>query len=62
MIDKIAPSLADAVAGVRDGDTVLVGGFGVAGMPFALIDALIEQGAKELTIVSNNAGNADTGG
>jgi 3-oxoadipate CoA-transferase alpha subunit len=61
MIDKICPSLAEAVAVVRDGDTVLVGGFGVAGMPFALIDALIEHGAKELTIVSNNAGNADTG-
>jgi len=61
MIDKICPALAEAVAVVRDGDTVLVGGFGVAGMPFALIDALIEHGAKELTIVSNNAGNADTG-
>ena len=61
MIDKICPTLAEAVAVVRDGDTVLVGGFGVAGMPFALIDALIEHGAKELTIVSNNAGNADTG-
>jgi 3-oxoadipate CoA-transferase alpha subunit len=61
MIDKICPSLAEAVAVVRDGDIVLVGGFGVAGMPFALIDALIEHGAKELTIVSNNAGNADTG-
>jgi 3-oxoadipate CoA-transferase alpha subunit len=61
MIDKLCPSLAEAVAVVRDGDTVLVGGFGVAGMPFALIDALIEHGAKELTIVSNNAGNADTG-
>lgn len=61
MINKLCPSLAEAVAVVRDGDTVLVGGFGVAGMPFALIDALIEHGAKELTIVSNNAGNADTG-
>lgn len=61
MIDKICPSLAAAVAAVRDGDTVLVGGFGVAGMPFALIDALIEHGASDLTIVSNNAGNADTG-
>lgn len=61
MIDKICPTLAQAVSVVRDGDTVLVGGFGVAGMPFALIDALIEHGAKDLTIVSNNAGNADTG-
>ncbi|MEV7625773.1 3-oxoacid CoA-transferase subunit A [Actinoplanes sp. NPDC089786] len=52
---------AEAVADVSDGATVLVGGFGMAGMPVALIDALIEQGAKDLTIVSNNAGNGDTG-
>ena len=50
-----------AVADVRDGSTVLVGGFGPAGMPFVLIDALLRQGATELTIVSNNAGNAETG-
>ncbi|MEZ0115972.1 3-oxoadipate CoA-transferase alpha subunit [Catenulispora sp. EB89] len=50
-----------AVAGIADGSTVLVGGFGMAGMPVALIDALIRQGAKDLTIVSNNAGNGDTG-
>ena len=50
-----------AVAGDRDGDTVLVGGFGMAGMPVRLIDALIEHGAGDLTIVSNNAGNGDTG-
>ncbi|GLY06810.1 MULTISPECIES: 3-oxoacid CoA-transferase subunit A [Actinoplanes] len=50
-----------AVAAVRDGDTVLVGGFGMAGMPVTLIDALIEHGAGDLTIVSNNAGNGDTG-
>lgn len=52
---------ASAVELVRDGDTVLVGGFGMAGMPIALIDALIGHGAKDLTIVSNNAGNGDTG-
>ncbi len=52
---------AEAVAAVRDGDTVLVGGFGMAGMPVQLIDALIEHGAGDLTIVSNNAGNGDTG-
>jgi len=52
---------ADAVAGIGDGATVLVGGFGMAGMPTTLIDALIEQGATDLTIVSNNAGNGDTG-
>jgi 3-oxoadipate CoA-transferase alpha subunit len=61
MIDKIRGSTAEAVACVRDGDTVLVGGFGEAGMPFALVDALIENGAGELTVVSNNAGNADQG-
>jgi 3-oxoadipate CoA-transferase, alpha subunit len=51
----------EAVRAVEDGDTVLVGGFGMAGMPVRLIDALIEQGAGDLTIVSNNAGNGDTG-
>jgi 3-oxoadipate CoA-transferase alpha subunit len=50
-----------AVAGIADGATVLVGGFGMAGMPTTLIDALIDQGAGDLTIVSNNAGNGDTG-
>ena len=51
----------EAVAGVEDGATVLVGGFGMAGMPVHLIDALIRQGASDLTVVSNNAGNGDTG-
>ncbi|WP_443726242.1 3-oxoacid CoA-transferase subunit A [Salinarimonas chemoclinalis] len=60
-MDKIVPTLEAAVEGIRDGATVLVGGFGTAGMPFALIDALIAQGAKDLTIVSNNAGNGDGG-
>jgi len=50
-----------AVADVADGSTVLIGGFGMAGMPVQLIDALIRQGAEELTVVSNNAGNGDTG-
>jgi 3-oxoadipate CoA-transferase alpha subunit len=54
-------SAAEAVGAVEDGHTVLVGGFGMAGMPVELIDALIESGAGELTIVSNNAGNGDTG-
>ena len=57
----ITTSTAEAVAGIEDGATVLVGGFGMAGMPVALIDALIEQGATHLTVVSNNAGNGDTG-
>lgn len=52
---------AEAVAGIEDGATVLLGGFGMAGMPVALVDALIEQGAQDLTVVSNNAGNGDTG-
>jgi len=51
----------EAVTGVADGATVLVGGFGMAGMPVALVDALIRQGASDLRVVSNNAGNGDTG-
>ena len=58
---SVLDSLDEAVAGIEDGSTVLVGGFGLAGMPFDLIDALIRQGAKDLTIVANNAGNADVG-
>ena len=61
MIDKIARSVADAMAGIQDGSTVLIGGFGTAGIPIELIDGLIEQGAKDLTVVNNNAGNAETG-
>ncbi|SNT37048.1 3-oxoadipate CoA-transferase alpha subunit [Noviherbaspirillum humi] len=61
MIDKTYESLQAAVAGIPDGATIMIGGFGNAGMPAALIDALIEQGARELTIVNNNAGNGDTG-
>ncbi|GLP65036.1 MULTISPECIES: 3-oxoacid CoA-transferase subunit A [unclassified Streptomyces] len=58
---EIVESADAAVAGIEDGSTVLVGGFGLAGMPFDLIDALIRQGAKDLTIVSNNAGNGEVG-
>jgi 3-oxoadipate CoA-transferase, alpha subunit len=61
MINKIVPNLAEAVAGVQDGATVMIGGFGTAGLPNELVDALIEQGARDLTIVNNNAGNGDTG-
>ena len=61
MIDKIMASAAAAVDGIKHGSTVLIGGFGTAGMPFQLIEALIAQGAGELVIVSNNAGNGDTG-
>ena len=53
--------MASAVADVHDGATIMIGGFGNAGMPRALIDALIAQGARDLTIVNNNAGNGDTG-
>ena len=61
MIDKTVPDAAAAVAGLPDGSTVMIGGFGRAGQPVELIDALIEQGAGDLTIVSNNAGNGDVG-
>src|SRR6185369_3954971 len=61
MIDKFVASAEAALADIPDGATVMIGGFGNAGMPVQLIDALIAQGAKELTIVNNNAGNADTG-
>jgi 3-oxoadipate CoA-transferase alpha subunit len=57
----IAETTAAAVNGIADGSTVLIGGFGMAGMPVALIEALIAQGAGDLTVVSNNAGNGDTG-
>ena len=56
-----AEAADEAVADVADGSTVLIGGFGTAGMPYELIDALIRQGARELTVVNNNAGNGDTG-
>lgn len=61
MIDKIAPSIAEALSGIADGATVLIGGFGTAGIPNKLIEGLIEQGARELTVVNNNAGNGNTG-
>ncbi|MDB5750488.1 MAG: 3-oxoadipate CoA-transferase [Ramlibacter sp.] len=61
MIDKIAPSIAQALASVQDGSTVLIGGFGTAGIPGELIDGLIAHGARDLTVVNNNAGNADQG-
>ena len=61
MINKISASVAEALNGVRDGATVLIGGFGTAGIPNELIDGLIEQGARDLTVVNNNAGNGDSG-
>jgi 3-oxoadipate CoA-transferase alpha subunit len=61
MINKIVLSPEAALADIPDGATVMIGGFGNAGMPAVLIDALIAQGARGLTIVNNNAGNGDTG-
>jgi 3-oxoadipate CoA-transferase alpha subunit len=61
MIDTIVATPAAAVTGIRDGATVMIGGFGTAGMPSELIDALIDEGARDLTIVNNNAGNGDIG-
>src|SRR6202790_1404700 len=61
MIDKTVASPSAAVADIADGATVMIGGFGTAGMPSELIDALIQHGARDLTIGNNNAGNADIG-
>jgi 3-oxoadipate CoA-transferase alpha subunit len=61
MIDKIVSTPAEALRDVRDGASVMIGGFGTAGLPNELIDALIDTGARELVIVNNNAGNGDTG-
>jgi len=61
MIDKIFSSAAAALADVADGATVMIGGFGTAGLPNELTDALLAHGAREMTIVNNNAGNGDTG-
>jgi 3-oxoadipate CoA-transferase alpha subunit len=61
VINKIVATTTAAVADVPDGATVMIGGFGTAGMPSELIDALIAQGAKDLTIVNNNAGNGEAG-
>jgi 3-oxoadipate CoA-transferase alpha subunit len=61
MINKIVSSTAEALADVKDGSVVLVGGFGEVGQPRALIDGLIEQGARELTVVANNAGRGRVG-
>jgi 3-oxoadipate CoA-transferase alpha subunit len=61
MIDKTVGSFGEAVADIFDGACIMIGGFGTAGMPDQLIDALIAQGASGLTIVNNNAGNGETG-
>lgn len=61
MINKIASSVAEALQDIHDGATIMIGGFGTAGIPNELIDGLIAQGARDLTVVNNNAGNGDTG-
>ena len=61
MINKIADTIAEAVADTPDGATVLIGGFGTAGIPSELVDGLIDQGARDLVVVNNNAGNAEHG-
>lgn len=61
MISKVAASVEDAVSGISDGAVVMIGGFGRAGQPVELIDALLAHGATDLTVINNNAGNGDTG-
>ena len=61
MINKIAASIEQALAGVKDGATVMIGGFGTAGIPNELIEGLLAQGARDLVVVNNNAGNGEKG-
>ena len=61
VINKLCPSVEAALADIPDGATIMIGGFGTAGMPSELIDGLIAHGARELTIINNNAGNGETG-
>lgn len=61
MLDKTDKSVTAAVSQIKDGATIMIGGFGPAGQPAELIDALIEHGARDLVLVSNNAGNGDYG-
>ncbi len=61
MINKLIENIADSLQGLKDGDTVMVGGFGTAGIPNELVDALIAQGARDFTLINNNAGNGEEG-
>jgi 3-oxoacid CoA-transferase A subunit len=61
MINKIVANFEQAVAGIRDGDTVMIGGFGNSGIPYQLIEALRQLKARELVVVSNNAGVREEG-
>ncbi len=60
-LDKIVATTAEAVAGLKDGDSLMVGGFGEVGVPFALIEAVLESGARDLEVISNNAGSGHEG-
>ncbi|MBT8091672.1 MAG: 3-oxoacid CoA-transferase subunit A [Gammaproteobacteria bacterium] len=60
-MDKTCPSVAEAVADIPDGATVMVGGFGASGSPIELLHALIDHGARELTVINNNTGNGEVG-
>ena len=61
MIDKTVPSLVDAISNIKDGASVAIAGFGAAGSPVELIHALVDHGAKGLTVINNNAGNGEIG-
>lgn len=61
MISKVRSDIAEAVSDIADGSSIMIGGFGRAGQPIELINALIDQGAKDLTVINNNAGNGETG-
>ena len=61
MINKQYPSVAEAVADIPDGATVMIGGFGASGSPVELIHALIDHGARDLTVINNNTGNGEVG-
>ena len=61
MINKIVKTMSDAFAGLQDGATIMIGGFGGSGIPHDLSDCLVEQDAKELVIITNNAGSGETG-
>ena len=61
MLNKVMPTLEEAVAGIEDGATVLIGGFGPSGVPTQLLQALLVKGARDLTVVNNNAGNGEAG-
>ena len=61
MIDKTCPTVAQAVADIPDGATVMVGGFGASGSPIELLHALIDHGASDLTVINNNTGNGEVG-